>query len=826
MANRYWVGGTGAWNDTAHWASTSGGASGASVPTTNDAVFLDANSFSSTGQTITIPSGYTAYAHDLTAFGVTESPTILLNGVYGSYTYLNLSGSMYIEASTTISINEANANYIVLANTSTEYFNVSSATMSSSLSVIKSGSGVTNLSSDITSLYTFQLTGGTLNTNGYDLTFPYLQVYGSASKSLNLSDSVLSLSGLTFENPPALTFDPGTSTIRFGFNGTVSGQTLNGGSKTFYNIEVKNAPAFTFAGSNTYNKIEFLNTFSFSIFFATGSVHTINSFIAQQTPDTHIYMYSTDWGYPFTLKKTSGTVVVREFDIEDSRTTGGASWYAVDSNDLGNNVGWVFGDPEYELTITSTTAGGGEASLFYESAVMDIVSTTNGQGRATYSTVYQALPQKDYEYRVFDADNNFIGIWENVTSEFSYSQSVNEAPTELNVDIARSPDNRVVRLDPLRDESNEIITDENGDSILVQTETANAVGPDSDIDLNYNVDVYAFYGGYEPLEDENGSTILDENSDPILAQFGFPNGKRVYSGYLVDYELTYGNRTGVRAIIVPHSAEMSHFVFMDEDGNTTVEYNSTDPVQMARDAMDNYIDQGGTMGYNIETMPLSGEVASYDFKLQTTRETVDKTIDLLPSGYYHFPDPGDNLQYILSKAETPHHVFWYEKHITQLKLKKSLTQLVNKVYFAGGTASDAPEGTPDLFKYYEDTTSKNTIRHGLKRISDSRVSLESSAEILSEREISEFKNPRYRTSVTISDAVYDIELIKLGQMVGFKNFGTFVDDLLLQIVSISRQKHTVTLDLDMSMPGEAKRLEDLKRALLSEQIRNIPSIPG
>ena len=42
--NRYWVGGTGNWNDTSHWSASSGGSGGASVPTSNDDVFIDGNS--------------------------------------------------------------------------------------------------------------------------------------------------------------------------------------------------------------------------------------------------------------------------------------------------------------------------------------------------------------------------------------------------------------------------------------------------------------------------------------------------------------------------------------------------------------------------------------------------------------------------------------------------------------------------------------------------------------------------------------------------------------------------------------------------------------
>lgn len=58
MASRFWVGGTGTWDtsSTTHWSATSGGASGASAPTTADTVTIDANSGSGT---ITTASGAT-----------------------------------------------------------------------------------------------------------------------------------------------------------------------------------------------------------------------------------------------------------------------------------------------------------------------------------------------------------------------------------------------------------------------------------------------------------------------------------------------------------------------------------------------------------------------------------------------------------------------------------------------------------------------------------------------------------------------------------------------------------------------------------------------
>jgi hypothetical protein len=72
--NRFWVGGTGNTSDTNHWSTTSGGAGGASVPTAQHDVFFDDNSFSSTGQTVTVDE--TLHCHDIDFTGVLNSPTI------------------------------------------------------------------------------------------------------------------------------------------------------------------------------------------------------------------------------------------------------------------------------------------------------------------------------------------------------------------------------------------------------------------------------------------------------------------------------------------------------------------------------------------------------------------------------------------------------------------------------------------------------------------------------------------------------------------------------------------------------------------------------
>lgn len=62
MADRYWVGGNGSWSSTNSWSTISGGASGASVPTSSDNVIFDANS-NWAGQPFTVTFAYGTIAN-------------------------------------------------------------------------------------------------------------------------------------------------------------------------------------------------------------------------------------------------------------------------------------------------------------------------------------------------------------------------------------------------------------------------------------------------------------------------------------------------------------------------------------------------------------------------------------------------------------------------------------------------------------------------------------------------------------------------------------------------------------------------------------------
>jgi hypothetical protein len=123
MASRFWVGGTGAWDavTTTHWAATSNGAGGQSVPSSADTVTFDG---SSGGGTVTVNFGGTISIQSLNmgAFTGTFDNSANNNNIAVSATgsAFNLSGSG------TRTINLGSATYTMSATAAT--FNIATVT--------------------------------------------------------------------------------------------------------------------------------------------------------------------------------------------------------------------------------------------------------------------------------------------------------------------------------------------------------------------------------------------------------------------------------------------------------------------------------------------------------------------------------------------------------------------------------------------------------------------------------------------------------------------------------------------------------------------------
>lgn len=236
MANRYWVGGSASWDGTAgtKWSSTSGGAGGASVPTSADDVFFTS---SSTG-TVTIASGNTgAKSINCTGFTGTLTGTAAIS-VAGSVTLV--SGMTY-------------------SHTGTMTFTATGTLITAGKSfsaVTVNGSGITLTLGDALSMATARsvtVTQGTFTTANFNLSCGNLISTGTSTRTINLGSSTVAIgTNLTFD-ATNLTLNAGTSLIQM----LSSAAIFAGGDKSFNNVTFTSASTGTrsITGSNTFNNL-------------------------------------------------------------------------------------------------------------------------------------------------------------------------------------------------------------------------------------------------------------------------------------------------------------------------------------------------------------------------------------------------------------------------------------------------------------------------------------------------------------------------------------------------------------------------------------------
>jgi len=220
MAKRYWVGGSGNWNSssTTNWSATSGGASGASAPTSVDDVFFDANSNTGTNPfTVTILANATCRNWDVSGLDglmtMTGSTTLfqVYGGIYFSGFNLTSTFTGIINLRATSGINFITTNGVTLSalqvNCAGTYRLGSNITLDSnsrpSIDLISgvfsvngwtanlTGTGVTNIAGSGTTSRTLTLTNSVVNC--YSTSSP-INLAGS-NYALSTSNSIINIYG-------------------------------------------------------------------------------------------------------------------------------------------------------------------------------------------------------------------------------------------------------------------------------------------------------------------------------------------------------------------------------------------------------------------------------------------------------------------------------------------------------------------------------------------------------------------------------------------------------------------------------------------------------
>ncbi|MGM0505301.1 MAG: SprB repeat-containing protein, partial [Bacteroidota bacterium] len=199
--NRYWVNGSGNWNDPQQWSETPGGTPGASVPTKNDDVFFDHHSFTSNNQSVIIKE--VAYCNDFRWEVDNYQPTLKSSSfLFKKWTKaeIHVHGSLVIGEN----INQAFFGDIVLKSATENIIEVDSKLTADV--IIDAENGAYVLEKDFESEGNIYLKSGGLNTNERNITANEFVGSGSQKKKLNISNTEIAINKWDFTESDNVTF--------------------------------------------------------------------------------------------------------------------------------------------------------------------------------------------------------------------------------------------------------------------------------------------------------------------------------------------------------------------------------------------------------------------------------------------------------------------------------------------------------------------------------------------------------------------------------------------------------------------------------------------
>ena len=241
-ANFYWIGGTGAWSNTARWSATSGGATVGSIPTNADNVIFDIAS-GLAGATVTMDVAVTVVNFDFST-----APVFTLAGALAS---IEIRGSL---TSNTLAV-------LTYSGAINMFSTAVGSTLTSSLrtwanNFVFTGSNGTNgvtLSDNFITTQGISITRGLFHSNTRNITANTFNSTNGGNRTITLNTSLITITGATWNVVPA----GGPSTLTFSATGSTINLTsvlavgFSGGGQTYATLN-SSATSLTINGANTF----------------------------------------------------------------------------------------------------------------------------------------------------------------------------------------------------------------------------------------------------------------------------------------------------------------------------------------------------------------------------------------------------------------------------------------------------------------------------------------------------------------------------------------------------------------------------------------------
>lgn len=263
-----------------------------------------------------------------------------------------------------------------------------------------------------------------------------------------------------------------------------------------------------------------------------------------------------------------------------------------------------------------------------------------------------------------------------------------------------------------------------------------------------------------------------------------------------------------------------YFITSYSSGATNSPFSLEDPSNILTTIIDQYNSYGGSVTLD-PALALTGNEASYTFKVNTVLEGVKKCLELAPSDWFYYVDPATNILYFKQTNTEPDHIFIRGRHLNDITIAGTVEQVRNIIYFTGGDT-----GSGNLYLKRINADSLANRRRRVERISDNRVTQTPTAELITDNFANSRGNTQYSSPIIINSDTYDISTINVGDTVKIAGFGNFIDDLILQIVRMTKNDDSVELVIGILLQRQSDALVDALSNLDKLQTVDNPSSPS
>jgi hypothetical protein len=378
----YWVGNGGNWSDLSHWATTSGGSSfHNTLPGSDNDVIFDTNSFTLPGQVVIIDLAET-FCRDFIATSITNAPYI--NG-QNFYDQLNVYGDINLSPNLSRNFRFINLQNPGVTNITTGELNMGTSTFIQCL-----GGGEYHLQDSLSvgNVYVYE---GSFYTNNHAVyTSQRFTAENNNNQIINLGSS--NIYTWLWDVWPQVQLDASEATIYYGGPGNFF-QTFSGNGHAFNRVVFSGV--VNLSGNNSYQLFEVLPGATLNL--EGGSIQSAQQFLLNGNAIQAIAINSNISGQQATLQQNTGIVNGQYLILVDNNATGGATFNANESIDLGNNTGWnitISVPQDYywvgesgdwnEAANWATTSGGSTLYTDPPSAIDDVFFDSNSfSGTAT-----------------------------------------------------------------------------------------------------------------------------------------------------------------------------------------------------------------------------------------------------------------------------------------------------------------------------------------------------------------------------------------------------------------------------------------------------------